>query len=64
MASSNPVGTAANTNKSSESAHLNLIWSSVARANLGLEYICARREIQDGSTGNLNRLQASAQYSF
>ena len=64
MASSNPVGTAANTNKSSESAHLNLIWSPVGCANLGLEYIYARREIQDGSAGYLNRLRASAQYSF
>ena len=64
VGSSNPAGTAAAVNRSAESAHLNLIWSPVARTNLGVEYILARREVQNGDTGNLNRLQVSAQYSF
>jgi hypothetical protein len=64
VGSSNPAGTAAAVNRSAESAHLNLIWSPVARTNLGVEYILARREVQSGDTGNLNRLQVSAQYSF
>jgi hypothetical protein len=36
----------------------------VAQTNLGLEYIHARREVQNGESGTLNRLQAAAQYSF
>jgi hypothetical protein len=39
-----------------------VIWSPVERTNFGLEY--ARREIEDGDAGTLNRLQASAQYFF
>ena len=64
LASSNPAGTGASVNKRSDSAHLNVIWSPVPQTNLGLEYIHARREVQDGSAGSLNRLQASAQYFF
>ena len=61
---SNPAGAPANTNKSTASAHANLIWSPVANADLGVEYIFADRKTQDGLKGNLNRLQASAKYTF
>jgi DcaP outer membrane protein len=61
---SNPADSPANTNKSTRSAHLNLIWSPVANADLGLEYIYADRETEDGLKGHLNRLQASAKYAF
>jgi hypothetical protein len=61
---SNPEGTAATVNKSSDSAHLNVIWSPVPQANAGLEYIYARREVQGGDSGNVNRVQASVQYFF
>jgi hypothetical protein len=64
VGSSNPAGTAGVVNKSAESAHLNLIWSPVARTNLGVEYIFGRRVTQNGDSGSLNRLQVSAQYSF
>jgi hypothetical protein len=64
LGSSNPAGTAGSANRNSQSAHLNIIWSPVAQANLGLEYIHARREVQNGDSGTLNRLQASAQYFF
>jgi hypothetical protein len=64
LASSNPAGTAAGVNRRADSAHVNVIWSPVPQTNLGLEYIHARREVQDGSAGSLNRLQASAQYFF
>jgi hypothetical protein len=57
-----PAGAASATNKSAQSAHLNLIWSTVAQANIGLEYLFARREIADRSTCTLNRLQVSTQY--
>lgn len=61
---SNGPGTAGVVNKEAQSAHLNLIWSPVSQANLGIEYLHARRETTDGSSGTLNRLQASAQYFF
>jgi DcaP outer membrane protein len=60
----NPAGAPANTNKSTASAHVNLIWNPVATTDLGLEYIFANRKTEDGLKGNLNRLQASAKYSF
>ncbi len=60
----NPAGAPANTNKSTASAHLNLIWSPVANSDLGLEYIYADRKTEDGLKGHLNRLQASAKYAF
>ena len=62
--SSNPSGTFGSVNKSAQSAHVNLIWSPVANANLGVEYIYGRRQTEDGQTGKLNRLQTSAQYVF
>jgi hypothetical protein len=64
LGSSNPAGTAGSVNRDAQSAHLNLIWSPVPQTNLGVEYIYARREIENGEAGNLNRLQASAQYFF
>ncbi|MFL6663130.1 MAG: DcaP family trimeric outer membrane transporter [Rhizobacter sp.] len=60
----NPDGTAGSVNRGAESAHLNLIWSPVVQANLGLELLVARRETQDGLSGTLHRVQASAQYLF
>jgi hypothetical protein len=64
LGASNPASTGAGVNRRAESAHLNVIWSPVPQTNLGLEYIYAHREVQDGSAGSLNRLQASAQYFF
>jgi len=60
----NPAGAPATTNKSTRSAHVNLIWSPVANSDLGLEYIHADRETEDGLKGHLSRLQASAKYAF
>jgi hypothetical protein len=60
----NPSGSPAATNKSTRSAHLNLIWSPVPNSDLGLEYIYANRETEDGLRGHLNRIQASAKYAF
>jgi hypothetical protein len=64
LRSNNPAGTAGSVNRAAESAHLNVIWSPVAQVNLGLEYILAKREIQNGETGKLNRLQLGGQYLF
>lgn len=64
LKSRNPAGTAGTVNRSAESAHLNLIWSPVPQTNVGLEYVAARRQIENGQSGRLNRLQASVQYLF
>jgi hypothetical protein len=61
---SNPAGSPANTNRSTRSAHVNLIWSPVAGSDLGVEYIYADRGTEDGLNGRLKRLQASAKYAF
>jgi hypothetical protein len=64
LGSNNPAGTAGEVNKAARSAHINVIWSPLAQVNLGLEYIHATREIENGQTGRLSRIQASAQYAF
>lgn len=61
---SNPATAPGNTNRETHSAHVNLIWSPVANADVGVEYIRADRETQDGLKGHLDRLQASAKYTF
>jgi hypothetical protein len=61
---SNPAGSPGNTNRSTHSAHVNLIWSPAAGSDLGVEYIYADRETEDGLNGHLKRLQASAKYAF
>lgn len=50
--------------ESAQSLHLNLIWSPVKNANVGVEYIFARRELINNQVGVLNRIQTSAQYNF
>jgi hypothetical protein len=40
------------------------MWSPVSRVNLGLEYIYATREVENGDDGDINRLQLGFQYSF
>jgi hypothetical protein len=63
-AESNLAGAAPTTNRSTRSAHLNLIWSPAQNSDLGIEYIHADRETEDGLRGHLNRIQASAKYAF
>lgn len=60
----NPAGAPADTNKRTRSAHVNLIWSPVANTDLGVEYIRADRETENGESGHLDRLQVSAKYAF
>ncbi len=47
-----------------QSIHANLMWSPVNRINLGIEYIYATREIENGEDGDINRLQSGFQYNF
>ncbi len=50
--------------KSAESAHVNLIYQATAHLRFGIEYQYARREIESGASGNMNRLQFSTIYAF
>jgi hypothetical protein len=60
----NPAGTFGTINKSDRSAHVNLIWSAAKNVDVGIEYIRAQRETEDGQDGSLNRVQFSAKYAF
>lgn len=42
----------------------NIIYSPVPKLDLGLEYMYAERETEAGESGNLQKVQASAKYSF
>jgi hypothetical protein len=44
--------------------HANLIWSPVPQTNFGVEYIRMQGRLQNGRTGDLNRVQVSAQFKF
>lgn len=50
--------------KRTDSLHLNLIWSPLKSASLGLEYTYATRELESGLKGDLNRIQFAATYNF
>ncbi len=56
--------TGMNVTKSAESAHVNLIYQATPQLRFGLEYIHARREIESGASGNMNRLQFSTVLGF
>jgi hypothetical protein len=45
-------------------AHANLIWSPVPQTNFGVEFIRMQGRLQNGRTGDLTRVQASAQFKF
>lgn len=51
-------------NKKSQSVHANLLFSPFSKLTLGGEYIYGKLEKSDGRTGDMNRLQFSAKYSF
>lgn len=60
----NPAGTPGTINQSDKSAHVNLIWSPWKKVDIGIEYIYAKREIENGQSGDLNRVQFGAKYDF
>ncbi|WP_233998764.1 DcaP family trimeric outer membrane transporter [Erythrobacter sp. YT30] len=43
---------------------VNLIWSPVGPINIGVELMYAERTLEDGRSGNLQRVQFSTQYNF
>ncbi|ORU90739.1 MAG: hypothetical protein A6F71_07240 [Cycloclasticus sp. symbiont of Poecilosclerida sp. M] len=49
---------------SSESITVNLMYSPVKNVTLGVMYLYAERELDNGEDGNLTRLHASAKYAF
>jgi len=51
-------------NKKSQSIHANLLFSPMPKLTLGGEYIYGKLEKSNGNTGDMNRLQFSAKYSF
>lgn len=46
------------------SLHANLIYSPFKKFDVGIEYLYARRELENGLSGNLNRIQFSTKYAF
>jgi len=46
------------------SAHANVIWNPLPQLNIGLEYLYAMRELQDGRDGDLNRIVFSTRFNF
>jgi hypothetical protein len=51
-------------NKKSQSIHANLLFSPMPKLTLGGEVIYGKLEKSNGNTGDMNRLQFSAKYSF
>jgi hypothetical protein len=56
--------TGPNANKASESWTLNLFYSPIPKLDIGAEYRWAKREIESGDDGTLNRFQLTSKYSF
>jgi hypothetical protein len=50
--------------KEAQSFHANFIWTPLPKLDLGVEYILAKREIESGADGDLNRFQFSAKYAY
>ncbi len=46
------------------SSHLNLLWSPIPDATFGIEWLHGRRELMNGTTARLNRLQFTSLYKF
>lgn len=43
---------------------VNLVWSPVSRLDLGIEYMYAERMLEDGRSGDLQKIQVSSRFSF
>ncbi|WP_028311049.1 DcaP family trimeric outer membrane transporter [Derxia gummosa] len=51
-------------NAGTREAFANVIWTPVKNIDLGAEYIWGQRKTEDGSKGNVSRIQTSAKFSF
>ena len=56
--------TGPNANQASESWTVNLFYSPIPKLDIGAEYRWAKREIESGDDGTLNRFQLTSKYSF
>ena len=50
--------------KNASSVHVNLLWNPLTPVTLGGEYAYAKRNVENGLDGNMNRFQLSAKYAF
>lgn len=50
--------------REARSIHLNLIYNPLPKLDLGIEWLLADRELENGDDGDLTRLQFSAKYGF
>ena len=60
----NASGMADNSVKPTQTASANLIWSPLERFGVGMEYIFAKRENEDGNDADNHRVQGSIQFGF
>ncbi len=61
----NPVALTTNqVTDESWNGFVNLIWNPVGPLNVGVELMYAERTLEDGRSGNLQRVQFSTQYNF
>ncbi len=51
-------------NQGAQSYSVNLLYSPVSVLTAGVELMHARRELENGSDGTIQRLQLSARYDF
>ena len=54
----------ASVNDSYFSSHLNLLWSPIPEVSVGFEWLYGHRSLEDGSEGELHRLQITSLYRF
>ncbi|MBT8118105.1 MAG: porin [Gammaproteobacteria bacterium] len=60
----NPGGAAASENKGSTSIQINYLFRPVKQVSYGIMFLTGERETEGDGKGRLNRIQASAKYSF
>ena len=60
----NPSGAAGDENKGSTSIQINYLFRPVKQVSYGIMYLHGERETEGDGKGKLNRIQASAKYSF
>ena len=56
--------TGLNTTESTYSTRVNYLYSPTKALTVGAEYAFAKREIEAGLEGDMNRFQVSAKYAF
>lgn len=52
------------TNEAFLSSHLNLLWSPIPEATIGIEWLYGERRLANGTQGSFNRFQVTSLYKF